>query len=88
MSYSPAWPHCPPAFSQYLYDPVLGLQACPLSWRVFIHSSDVLARPCPLTVQVEAISAGASLDHAETGPQFSARLLEEATGEKRETSGI
>lgn len=61
--------------SLYLYDPVFGQQACPFCWRVFIHSSDVLSRPRPLTVQVEAISAGASLDHAETWPQFSAHLL-------------
>jgi len=73
--------------SQYLHYPVHGQQARPLSWRVFIHRSDVLARPRPLAVQVEAISARPPLDHTETGPQLSARrLLEETRGEKPEAA--
>lgn len=70
--------------TEYLDYPVLGLQACPLCWRVLVHSPDVLTRPRPLAVQVEAISVGPPLDHAETWPQFSARLLEEAKGESEQ----
>ena len=67
---------------KYLYYPVLGQQARPLCRRVFIHSSDVLARPCPLAVQVEAISVRPSLDHAQTWSQVSTHLLKDATEDK------
>lgn len=69
----------------YLDYPVLGQQACPLSWRVLIHSSDVLARPCPLTVQIEAISIGPSLDHTETWSQFRTHLLKGERGHRQQT---
>lgn len=69
---------------KYLYYPVLGQQAGPLGGRVLVHSSDVLARPCPLAVQVEAISIRPSLDHAETWPKFGGHLLEEWRGERKQ----
>lgn len=61
----------------YLHYPVLGLQARPLGWGVLVHGSDVLARPRPLAVQVEAIAVGASADDAEAGSQFGFHLLAE-----------
>lgn len=80
----PSWSHIVLSLTllKYLYYPVLGQQAGPLCGRVLVHSSDVLARPCPLAVQVEAISVRPSLDHAETWPLFGAHLLEEGRGER------
>lgn len=54
-----------------------------LSWRVLVHGSDVLARPCALAVQIEAISAGPSLDHAEPWPQLGAHLLDKDKGSRQ-----
>lgn len=73
--------------ASYLHYPVFGLQAGALSWRALVHGSDVLARPCALAVQVEAISVGASLDHTEPWPQLGALLLDggQATKGSRET---
>lgn len=72
---------CFVAVSQYLDYPVFGLQSCPLRGGVFVHGSDVLARPRPLTVQVEAKSVGLSPDHAQTWSQLGAHLLQEDGGE-------
>lgn len=62
--------------ASYLHYPVFGQQAGALSWRALVHGSDVLARPCALAVQIEAISVGASLDHTEPWPQLGALLLD------------
>lgn len=62
--------------ASYLHYPVFGLQASALSWRALVHGSDVLARPCALAVQIEAISVGASLDHTKPRPQLGALLLD------------
>lgn len=62
--------------ASYLHYPVFGLQAGALGWRPLVHGSDVLARPCALAVQIEAISVGASLDHTEPWPQLGALLLD------------
>lgn len=69
----------------YLHYPVSGLQAGTLSWRVLVHGSDVLSRPCPLAVQVEAISVGPSLDRAETWPQLGTHLLDRNRQQRKET---
>lgn len=69
----------------YLHYPVPGLQAGTLSWRVLVHGSDVLSRPCPLAVQVEAISVGPSLDHAETRPQLGTHLLDRNRQQRKQT---
>lgn len=67
---------------KHLYYPVLGLEACPLRWRVVVHSSDVLAWPGLLAVQVEPIAVSAPLDHAQTRPQLaSTHLLNEDRAE-------
>lgn len=69
----------------YLHYPVPGLQAGTLSWRVLVHGSDVLSRPRPLAVQVEAISVGPSPDHAETRPQLGTHLLDRNRRQGKQT---
>lgn len=72
----------PTAAPWYLHYPVLGLQARPLGGGVLVHGADVLARPRPLAVQVEAIAVGASADHAEARSQFGFHLLGETSGQR------
>lgn len=59
----------------YLDDLVLRSEVGSLCWRVFVHSSDELARFGLLAVQVEAVAACSLLHVAETRPQAASLLL-------------
>lgn len=69
------------ASAVYLDDLVLWFEACSLCWRVFVHSSDELARFGLLTVQVEAVALRSLLHVAETRPQATFLLLHKTAAE-------
>lgn len=69
------------ASAVYLDDLVLWFEACSLCWRVFVHSSDELARFGLLAVQVEAIALRSLLHVAETRPQATFLLLHKTAAE-------